>query len=147
MASDSKNLENDHLKSLKSDLEKQIREIETRKRNISAVEAEKLASLKTELQQKTAISIQKNTSKNKMKLTKNMILPILIIVVCLLTIAYVYKLRLDLENEKKLLIEKQKEEIDYNKDAIFKDVEDEIPEDELQNIDQFKDVPDEDTTK
>jgi len=170
-AENEKSIEN-NLKSLKLDLEKQIRELETRKKNISEIDSENLLDLKNELKQKKESSFEVNNTKKltntakkniekefsftkertptkikkKSGFTKKIILPLLIIAISLLALAYVYMLRQDLKNEKLLLKEKQKEEIDYNKDAIFKEIEDEIPEEDLQDVGQFKDVPD-DTAK
>lgn len=172
MEGESKKSVENNLKSLKLDLEKQIRELETRKKNISKIDSKNLSDLKNELKEKKEASIKFDSTKKITKITnkniekelsvskkniptkavkksgfnKKIILPLVLIAISLLALVYVYKLRQDLKNEKILLKEKQKEEIDYNKDAIFKEVEDETPEEDLQDVGQFKDVPEE-TTK
>lgn len=166
-----KSIEN-NLKSLKLDLEKQIRELETRKKSISKIDSKNLLDLKNELKKKKDFSSKvNNTNKlantakkniekefsiiressptmvvKKSGLNKKNIFPLVIIAISLLALAYVYTLKQGLKNEKLLLKEKQKEEIDYNKDAIFKEIEDETPEKDLQDVGQFKDVPEDTTT-
>lgn len=95
----------------------------------------KVSTKKTE----TLPKIKKEKRKKKKKLP---IIPIILVLVLLGSLAYVYSLKKGLK-EKKTKFEKEKvEAIDYSEDVYFKDVEDEVDDEEIQDFAVYKDVPD-----
>lgn len=87
----------------------------------------------------TLPKIKKEKRKKKKKLP---IIPIILVVILLGSLAYVYSLKKGLK-EKKTKFEKEKvEAIDYSEDVYFKDVEDEVDDEEMQDFAVYKDVPD-----
>ena len=110
----------------KSKIGKKKKEIETKeKKSLS----KKITPKKEDVKQKS--------TKNQPKpvIFSNKVILALVIVSSLWVLIFIYKLRLDLNKEKEALELKKKELIDYNKqDVIFKDVEEEAKEEELQDI-------------
>jgi len=94
------------------------------------------------------IETSKNETKQEVDIPKKRvrILPILLIMAALLALGYILKKRNDLKKEiesHKLL---KKNDVDYKKKIIFKDIEDDVNEKDLQQFEEFKDIPD-DTIK
>ncbi len=84
---------------------------------------------------------EKQLKKEVLTINRKLIFPLIFLLAALFSLIYIFKLKQDLKNNIQLLEEQKKEEIDYNKNAIFKDIEDEVPDSELQNFEEFKDVP------
>ena len=88
-----------------------------------------------------------NTSNNKTKKElpkkkkKKRIVPILFLLILLGSLFYVFQLKKDLQQEKSKFEEEKKGDIDYNKDTYFKEVEDEVDDEEMQDFAIYKDVP------
>ncbi len=80
---------------------------------------------------------KKSTKKKKLGL-----IPIAIIILLIGSLAFIYSLKKDLNvNKKEFEEQSRKEKIDYSEDRYFKEVPDEVEEDDLQDFAVYKDVP------
>jgi len=89
-------------------------------------------------------SIKPKLAKKKVthkKKKKKLIIPIVLIVFLLLSLFYVYNLRKNLQQDKSKFEKEKKEAIDYSNDVFFKEVEDEVDDEEMQDFAVYKDVP------
>jgi len=81
------------------------------------------------------VDTPKTNKTTKSTIAKNKIVFIIAFIFALLYLGYLYKLKVDLNKEKEVLELKKQEQIDYSKDdAVFKEVEDDAKNEELQNI-------------
>ncbi|MCF6350239.1 MAG: hypothetical protein L3J23_04300 [Flavobacteriaceae bacterium] len=94
---------------------------------------------KAKTKKKSLIKILTKQSQKKISTPKIYLALGILIFAILLTLRYTYQKK-ELDN-KEQLIKKQNEEIDFNSNNYFKEIEDEVSEDDLQDFSDYKDIP------
>jgi len=112
---------------------------------------------KDEIQKKSSLKNQENKPKVSTKKTETLpkikeekrkkkkklpILQLILVVILLSSLAYVYSLKKGLKDEENKFEKEKIEAIDYSEDVYFKDVDDEVDDEEMQDFAVYKDVPD-----
>ncbi len=96
-------------------------------------------------EEKEAVTISATTNPKREKLKKKKkfgLIPIVIILLLIGSLAFIISLKKDLDvNKKQFEEQSRKEKIDYSEDRYFKEVPDEVEEDDLQDFAVYKDVP------
>lgn len=84
-------------------------------------------------------SATKKVEKRKKK--KLPVIPLILLVILIGSLIYVYSLKKDLQKDKNAFEKEKTESIDYANDVYFKEVEDEVEDEEMQDFAVYKDVP------
>ncbi len=97
--------------------------------------------IKPEIKNEKISKPKPSKPENSKKKKKGILIPVFIISSLLAVLGYVFSLKGDLENTKKDFEQAKKEDIDYRKDVYFKEVPDEVEDEEMQDFAVYKDVP------
>ncbi|MEE9350028.1 MAG: hypothetical protein V3U80_08280 [Flavobacteriaceae bacterium] len=148
----------DVIAKIKADLAAKVNELEANKTSnkhlINKIEQPKITEEKVEKIENTDDFINEikeddilddnsiTTDNSKpIKRKKINFLPILLILLSLIALAYTLKMRNSIQKEKNDLEELKKQDVDYKKKIIFTDIEDDVLDQDLQKINDFKDIP------
>jgi hypothetical protein len=92
--------------------------------------------------QKTIKKTNEQQRKSSTKKKRNYILPSILIISLICIAAFLFYLKNNLNKEKLLLQEEDRIGVDLNKDTYYRDVDDEVKDEELMDLEVYKDVPD-----
>ncbi len=103
-----------------------------------------IKSKKNKEEKKATIIAEKNEDEKEKKKSSKLfyIFGVLLLLglISILTVKYINNLKSEIQNKEQLLLDKEKENINFDSNEFFKDVEDEVTDDELLDFTNYKDV-------
>ena len=126
----------------KMEIEKSIPKKEVTKEKTAKEETKAKKETAIKKAEKVVVPTPKPKRKKTSKKKKLGLIPIVIILLLIGSLAFILFLKKDLDvNKKQFEEQSRKEKIDYSEDRYFKEVPDEVEEDDLQDFAVYKDVP------
>ncbi len=119
-----------------------VKKEEANKKKITEKSKKEKQEEKPKVSSKKPIAPPTKVKKEKRKKKKKLpVLPIILLIILLGSLAYIYSLKKGLKEDENKFEKDKAEAIDYSEDVYFKEVEDEVDDEEMQDFAVYKDVP------